>query len=103
MTFTDLACRPTLQMRKNLKEIKKNPRELMIHTVASMCNNKHILSLKKNSDGEFKMSGRGYSLSNFGFKSPVYEIEWAADEGDWSKVIHIINSGYQRIDKIVSR
>ena len=103
MTFTDLACRPTLQMRKNLKEIKKNPRELMIHVVASMCDNKHILSLKKNSDGEFKMSGRGYSLSNFGFKPPVYEIEWAADEGDWSKVIHIINSGYQRIDKIVSR
>ena len=103
MTFTDLACRPTTQMRKNLKEIKKNPRELMIHTVSSMCDNKHILSLKKNSDGEFKMSGRGYSLSNFGFGSPVYEIEWAADEGDWSKVIHIINSGYQRIDKIVSR
>ena len=103
MTFTDLACRPTLQMRKNLKEIKKNPRELMIHTVASMCNNKHILSLKKNSDGEFKMSGRGYSLSNFGFKSPVYEIEWAADEGNWSEVIDIINSGYQRIHKIKSR
>ena len=103
MTFTDLACGPTLQMRKNLKEIKKNPRELMIHVIASMCDNKYILSLKKNSDEEFKMSGRGYSLSNFGFKSPVYEIEWAADEGDWSRVIHIINSGYQRIDKIVSR
>ncbi len=103
MTYTDLACRPTLQMRKNLKEIKKNARELKIHIVSSMCNNKYILSLKKNSDGEFKMSGNGYALSNFGFKSPVYEIEWAADEGDWSKVIHIINGGYQRIDKIVSR
>ena len=103
MTFTDLACRPTTQMKKNLKEIKKNPRELMIHVVASMCDNKYILSLKKNSDGDFKMSGRGHSLSNFGFKPPVYEIEWAADEGDWSKVIHGINSGYQRIDKIVSR
>ena len=103
MTFTELACSEIYQMQKNLKEIKKNPRELMIHVVSSMCDNKYILSLKKNSDGEFKMSGRGYSLSNFGFKSPVYEIEWAADEGDWSKVIHIINSGYQRIDKIVSR
>jgi len=103
MTFTELACRPTLQMKKNLNEIKKNPRELKIHVVASMCNNRYILSLKKNSDGEFKMDGGRFSLSNFGFKSPVYEIEWAADEGDWSKVIHIINSGYQRIDKIVSR
>jgi len=103
MTFTDLALQPMTQMKKNLKEIKKNPRELMIHIVSSMCDNRYILSLKKNSDGEFKMSGGRFSLSNFGFKSPVYEIEWAADEGDWSKVIHIINSGYQRIDKIVSR
>ena len=49
------------------------------------------------------MSGNGYALSNFGFKSPVYEIEWAADEGNWSEVIDIINSGYQRIHKIKSR
>jgi len=103
MTYKELYISEMYQMQKNLKEIKKNPRELMIHVVASMCDNKYILSLKKNSDEEFKMSGRGYSLSNFGFKSPVYEIEWAADEGDWSRVIHIINSGYQRIDKIVSR
>ena len=103
MTWTELAQQPYTQKRNNLKEIKKNARELMIHTVASMCDNKRILSLKKNSDGEFKMSGNGYSLSNFGFKSPVYEIEWAADEEDWREVIDIINGGYQRIDKIVSR
>lgn len=103
MTYTDLACRPSIQMRKNLKEVKKNARELKIHIVGSMCDNKYILSLKKNSDGEFKMSGGRFSLSNFGFKSPVYEIEWAADEGDWREVIDIINGGYQRIDKIVSR
>ncbi len=103
MTWTELAKQPYTQKRNNLKEIKKNARELMIHVVASMCDNKYILSLKKNSDGEFKMSGRGYSLSNFGFEASVYEIEWTADEGDWSKVINIINSGYQRIDKIVSR
>ena len=103
MTYKELYLSEVYQKQQNLKEIKKNPRDLMIHVVASMCDNKYILSLKKNSDGEFKMSGRGYSLSNFGFKSPVYEIEWAADEKDWSKVIHIINSGYQRIDKIVSR
>ena len=103
MTFTDLAQQPYTQKRKNLKEIKKNAKELIIHIVSSMCDNRYILSLRKDSNGEFKMSGNGYALSNFGFKSPVYEIEWAADEGDWSKVIHIINSGYQRIDKIVSR
>ena len=103
MTWTELAQQPYTQKRNNLKEIKKNAKELMIHVVSSMCDNRYILSLKKNSDGEFKMSGGRFSLSNFGFKSPVYEIEWAADEGNWSKVIHIINSGYQRIDKIKSR
>ena len=103
MTWEELAQQPYTQKSNNLKEIKKNAKELMIHVVASMCDNRYILSLRKDSNGEFKMSGNGYALSNFGFKSPVYEIEWAADEGDWSKVIHIINSGYQRIDKIVSR
>ena len=103
MTYTDLACRPSIQMKKNLKEIKKNTRELKIHIVSSMCDNKYILSLKKNNDGEFKMSGGRFALSNFGFASPVYEIEWAADEGNWREVIDIINGGYQRIDKIVSR
>ena len=103
MTWKELALQPMTQMRKNLKEIKKNAKELMIHVVASMCDNTYILSLKKNSDGEFKMSGNGYSLSNFGFKSPIYEIEWAADEGNWSEVIDIINSGYQLIHKIKSR
>jgi hypothetical protein len=103
MTYKELYLREVYQMQKNLKEIKKNSRELKIHVVASMCNNKYILSLKKNSDGEFRMSSGRFALSNFGFKSPVYEIEWAADEGNWSKVINIINSGYQRIHKIKSR
>ncbi len=59
MTWTELAQQPMTQMRKNLKEIKKNPRELMIHVVSSMCNNRYILLLRKDSNGEFKMSGRG--------------------------------------------
>lgn len=103
MTWTELAQQPHTQKHNNLKEIKKNAKELMIHVVASMCDNRYILSLRKDSNGEFKMSGNGYALSNFGFKSPVYEIEWAADEGNWSEVIDIINSGYQRIHKIKSR
>ena len=103
MTYTELKLKSLAQDRKNLKEIKKNAKELRIHVVASMCDNKYLLSLKKNDNGEFRMSGGRFALSNFGFESPVYEIEWAADEGNWIEVINIINSGYQRIDKIVSR
>ena len=40
MTFINLANQPMTQMRKNLKEIKKNPRELMIHIVSSMIKEK---------------------------------------------------------------
>jgi len=103
MTYSELKVKPLAQDRKNLKEIKKNARELKIHVVGSMCDNKYLLSLKKNENGEFRISGGRFALSNFGFKSPVYEIEWAADEGNWIEVINIINSGYQLIDKIVSR
>ncbi len=103
MTYTELRLKSLAQDRKNLKEIKKNAKELKIHIVGSMCDNKYLLSLKKNDNGEFRMSGGRFALSNFGFESPVYEIEWAADEGNWREVIDIINGGYQRIDKIVSR
>jgi hypothetical protein len=103
MTYRELNLLSFARDRKNLKEIKKNAKELKIHIVGSMCDNKYILSLKKNKDGEFRMSGGSWALSSFGFASPVYEIEWAADEGNWIDVINIINSGYQRIDKIVSR
>ena len=53
MTYKELYLSEVYQMQKNLKEIKKNPRELMIHIVSSMCDNRYILSLKKNSNGEF--------------------------------------------------
>ena len=54
MTWTELAQQPYTQKRNNLKEIKKNAKELMIHVVSSMCDNRYILSLRKNSNGEFR-------------------------------------------------
>ena len=39
MTWTELAQQPYTQKRNNLKEIKKNAKELMIHVVSSMCDN----------------------------------------------------------------
>ncbi len=95
MTYKELNLLSFVRDRKNLKEIKKNAKELKIHIVGSMCDNKYILSLKKNNDGEFRLSGGRFAISNFGFESSVYEIEWAADEGNWIDVINIINSGYQ--------
>jgi hypothetical protein len=32
-----------------------------------------------------------------------FEIEWAADEGDWIRVKNMINSGTIKVEKIISR
>jgi hypothetical protein len=93
-------------------KIKTNPpslkvidgaKELQIHYVSVMCDNKYTLRLKKNGEGEFKLSGGRFSLSNFQFKHEAYEIEWSADRGEWDSVIMMINSGTGVIENIASR
>ena len=85
------------------EQIIQNPREVIFHTVASMCDNKHLFKFKKDASGEFKLSCNGFAYSNFGIKGDKYELEWAADEGDFFDVIKMINSGYQLVEKVVSR
>ena len=48
--------------------VKKEAREVIIKTVSCMCDNVHYLKLKKNSEGDFKMSGGGFALSNWQMK-----------------------------------
>ena len=91
--------------------IKKNAKEIIFYTVSCMCDNRHTLRLRKNDDGEFKMSGMGFALSNFQFGLrpfvqggiKPFEIEWDADSGNWTDVIEMINSGTSKIEKIISR
>ncbi len=68
-----------------------------------MCDNVGYLKFKKNSEGDFKMSGNGFSLSNWQFKYQVHEIEWTADENGWDEVIKMINSGTSLIESVISR
>ena len=84
-------------------EVKSNARELIITTVSCMCDNIHYLTLKKNGEGDFKLSGGGFSLSNWQFGYPVHVIEWTADEGGWSEVFRMINSGTELISEVKSR
>lgn len=90
------------------KEIKENAREVIFYVVSCMCDNKYTLRFRKNDDGDFKMSGMGFALSNFqfGYKEggiKSFEIEWAADEGDWIRVKNMINSGTVKVEKVISR
>ncbi len=80
-----------------------NPKEMRIHTVSCMCDNKNVLMLKKNKENEFKLDGGRFSLSNWQFRCEIYEIEWLADEGKWEKVFKLINTGTSLISEIRSR
>ena len=88
--------------------IKKGAKEVIFTTISCMCDNKSTIRLRKNDDGEFKMSGMGSSLSNwqFGYREggiEPYQIEWEADSGNWKEVERMINSGTERIASVISR
>ena len=85
------------------KCIVENPKEVIFHTVAGMCDNKNMFRFKKDASGEFKLSCNGFAYSNFGIPNVKYELEWAADDDRFFNVIQMINSGYQVVEKVVSR
>ena len=84
-------------------QIVQNPREVIFHTVASMCDNKYKFRFKKNAEGDFNLTCNGFTYSNFGIPNDKYELEWAADDDRFFNVIQMINSGYQVVEKVVSR
>ena len=83
--------------------IKEGAREVIFKTISAMCDNIHYITFKKNSDGDFKMSGNGFALSNWQMKHTTHEIEWEADENMWGGVIAMINSGTEAIESVISR
>jgi hypothetical protein len=94
-----------VELRRNQPKltIKEGAREVIFKTVSCMCDNVHHITFKKNSDGDFKMSGNGFALSNWQMKHEKHEIEWEADENMWGGVIAMINSGTAVIESVISR
>ena len=92
-----------LRMNAPKLTIKEGAREVIFKTVSCMCDNVGYLRFKKNGEGDFKMSGNGYAVSNWQFKHQVHEIEWEADENMWGGVIAMINSGTSVVESVVSR
>jgi hypothetical protein len=83
--------------------IKEGAREVIFKTVSCMCDNVHYITFKKDSNGDFKMSGNGFALRNWQMKHPKHEIEWEADANEWGGVIAMINSGTEAIESVTSR
>ena len=57
------------------QQVKQDASEVIFHTVASMCDNKHLFKFKKDASGEFKLSCNGFAYSNFGIKNDKYELD----------------------------
>jgi hypothetical protein len=83
--------------------IKEGAREVIFKTVSCMCDNVGYLRFRKNVQGDFKLDGIGYAVSNWQMKHEKYQIEWEADENMWGGVIAMINSGTSVIESVVSR
>ena len=83
--------------------VKKDAREVIFKTVSCMCDNIHYITFRKNDQGDFRMSGGGFSLSNWQMKHTTQDIEWEADEANWADVIKMINSGTEKIESVKSR
>ena len=92
-----------LRMNPPKLTVVDNPREVIFKTISCMCDNVHHITLKKNSEGDFKMSGNGFSLSNWQFKHEIHDIEWEADSNMWGGIIAMINSGTLVIESVKSR
>jgi len=82
--------------------IKQDSREIIFRLVSCMCDNKYTFKLKKNEEGDYKLNTCGFAYSNFQIKYPEDEIEWAADENNFHKVIGMINSGTSKIELVKS-
>ena len=81
----------------------ENLREVIFETISCMCDNKHFLKFKKNSDGDFKMTGNGHSTSNWQMKHAEHDIEWEADDNNWGAVVNMINTGTSKINIVKCR
>ena len=94
-----------VELRNNSPKltIKEGAKEVIFKTISCMCDNVYYLKFKRNSEGDFKMNGNGFALSNFQFNHQVHEIEWEADENMWGGVIAMINSGTSVIETVTSR
>ena len=83
--------------------IKGNAKEVIFTTISCMCDNVGYLRFKKNSEGDFKLDGNGFAVSNWQMKNEKHEIEWTADEENWNEVIKMINTGTSQIESVMSR
>lgn len=84
-------------------KIEGKPREVKIDLISCMCDNKERWTIKKNEEGDYKINTHGYAYSNWQIDYYRDDIEWECDEGNWSEVFKMINTGTSKIESIKYR
>tara|TARA_B100000900_G_scaffold398924_1_gene400863 strand:+ start:836 stop:1132 length:297 start_codon:yes stop_codon:yes gene_type:complete len=84
-------------------EVKESAREVIFKTIGCMCDNVHHLTFKKDKQGDFRLHGNGFSLSNWQMDFERFELEWFADDEQWEDVVRMINTGTSKVASVVSR
>tara|TARA_R110000822_G_scaffold99913_4_gene225188 strand:+ start:2701 stop:3003 length:303 start_codon:yes stop_codon:yes gene_type:complete len=84
-------------------QVTSTPREVIFKTVSAMCDNVHYLKLRKNTEGDFRLNGNGFAISNWQMDFEQHDIEWEADANRWDNVIAMINTGTSKVESIQSR
>ena len=84
-------------------KIEGKPREIKINLVSCMCDNEYRWTIKQNEDGDYKINTHGFAYSNWQIQHLKDDIEWVADEGNWERVIQMINTGTSKINNIKYR
>ena len=79
--------------------VKENARS-SYHNYFLYCDNENKLTLKKNSEGDFKIYTHGKSFNNYQIEVSKDDIEWTADDGNWQDVIDMINTGTSLVQNI---
>ena len=93
----------TLILNPPKLQVPKESKQIMISLISCMCDNHYTWEFRKDSANEWKLNTKGYAYSNFQLKVERWELEWAADAGDWEYVFDEINKGVQKVESIRTR
>jgi hypothetical protein len=84
-------------------EIVENATKVIFNMVSCMCDNRSQIVISGNYISSKLDNGLGYSMSNYQMECTTEDLKWEVEDGNWDKVIEMINSGTARIESVKSK
>ena len=93
--------RELVQNPPKIEVTKKDPREVHFKLISCMCDNEHTFSFKRQEDGTYSKSLGIFAISNLQMEGDWnIDLNWAAEDQDWDKVVDIINTGTEAVASV---